>query len=80
MELINNHILSTDGSVQRDCMRLYTGGEAFRVCYTSMTDGTTCLCSRELCNASEWNQSHLGFAKTLIFAILMHLMQIKFLS
>ena len=39
-----------DGTVVRDCMKLYTGGEAFRVCYTNTADGSTCMCSRELCN------------------------------
>ena len=41
-----------DGTIHRDCMRLYTGGDAFRVCYSSIRDGTTCLCSAELCNGS----------------------------
>lgn len=41
-----------DGQVIRDCMRMYTGGEAFRVCYANEADGKTCLCSRELCNGA----------------------------
>ena len=41
-----------DGSVIRDCMRLYTGGEEFHVCYSNIKDGDTCLCSSELCNKS----------------------------
>ena len=41
-----------DGSVSRDCMRLYTGGEQFHICYSSTKDGDTCLCSTELCNGS----------------------------
>jgi len=39
-----------DGRVIRDCMKLYTGGEHFHICYSSTKDGDTCLCSRELCN------------------------------
>ena len=43
--------LSTDGGgVVRDCLRLYTGGEALRVCYANQAQGVTCLCSDELCN------------------------------
>lgn len=41
-----------DGEVIRDCMRLYTGGTLFRVCYTNSADGSTCLCSSELCNGA----------------------------
>ena len=41
-----------DGRVIRDCMRLYTGGEEFHVCYSNIKDGDTCLCSSELCNKS----------------------------
>ena len=39
-----------NGQITRDCMRLYTGGDLFRVCYTNTADGSTCMCSRELCN------------------------------
>ncbi len=39
-----------DGSVARDCLRLYTGGTLFRVCYTNSAEGSTCICSSELCN------------------------------
>lgn len=38
------------GGVVRDCLRLYTGGEALRVCYANQAQGVTCLCSDELCN------------------------------
>ena len=41
-----------DGTVRRDCLKLYTGGEDFQICYGSHKDGDTCLCSRELCNGS----------------------------
>jgi len=41
-----------DGTVERDCARLYTGGTLFRVCYVNSVEGTTCLCSKELCNSS----------------------------
>ena len=41
-----------DGTIVRDCTRLYTGGTLFRVCYTNNLDGSTCLCSRELCNGA----------------------------
>ena len=41
-----------DGTVKRDCLKLYTGGEDFQICYGSTKDGDTCLCSRELCNGS----------------------------
>ena len=45
-------VTKPDGSVSRDCMRLYTGGEQFHICYSSTKDGDTCLCSTELCNGS----------------------------
>ena len=51
-EWVCSKITKPDGSVSRDCMRLYTGGEAFRVCYTNRAQGSTCLCSAELCNTA----------------------------
>ena len=42
-----------DGTVVRDCTRLYTGGTLFRVCYTNSAEGSTCICSAELCNGAE---------------------------
>ena len=38
--------LSTDGSgILRDCLQLYTGGEALFFCYAHQAQGVTCLCS-----------------------------------
>ncbi len=42
-----------DGEIIRDCLRLYTGGTLFRVCYTNSADGSTCICSGELCNGGD---------------------------
>lgn len=52
-EWVCSKIDRPDGTTTKDCMRLYTGGEAFRVCYSSYADGSTCLCSSELCNGGE---------------------------
>ena len=51
-EWVCSKMAKPDGRIIRDCFRLYTGGEAFKVCYSSTQDGDTCLCSRELCNGS----------------------------
>ena len=49
-----------DGSVERDCLRLYTGGTLFRVCYTNSADGSTCICSGELCNGGSGSIAPAG--------------------
>ena len=36
--------------IERECMKMYTGGESFDVCFANVIDGKTCLCSTELCN------------------------------
>ncbi len=36
----------------RECMKMYTGGESFDVCFANSVNGKTCLCSTELCNAA----------------------------
>ena len=51
-EWVCSKMAKPDGKIYRDCLRLYTGGEAFQVCYSSIADGSSCLCSSELCNGS----------------------------
>merc|ERR1712141_784267 len=41
-----------DGTLIRDCMSMYTGGEPFEVCFANANEGKKCLCSTELCNNS----------------------------
>jgi len=50
-EWVCSKIDRPDGTVRRDCMSMYTGGEHFDVCLTNPYDGRKCLCSTELCNA-----------------------------
>ena len=49
-EWVCSKIDRPDGTVIRDCMNMYTGGEPFDVCLTNSHDGRKCLCSSELCN------------------------------
>jgi len=49
-EWVCSKIDRPDGSVVRDCMSMYTGGEHFDVCLTNPYDGRKCLCSTEYCN------------------------------
>ena len=50
-EWVCSKIIKPEGAgVVRDCMRLYTGGEALQVCYENRAQGITCLCSADLCN------------------------------
>ena len=51
-EWVCSKIDRPDGTVIRDCMNMYTGGEPFDVCLTNSHDGRKCLCSSELCNDS----------------------------
>ncbi len=59
-----------DGSVVRDCLRLYTGGTLFRVCYTNSADGSTCLCSSELCNGAAAVDAAAAVAAAALGAVL----------
>ena len=53
-EWVCSKIIKPKGQgVVRDCMRLYTGGEALRVCYANQAEGITCLCSKDLCNGAK---------------------------
>lgn len=51
-EWVCSKIDRPDGSIKRDCMSMYTGGESFDVCLTNPHDGKKCICSTELCNHS----------------------------
>ncbi|XP_071744223.1 uncharacterized protein [Lepeophtheirus salmonis] len=66
-EWVCSKIDRPNGQVIRDCMQLYTGGEAFRVCYTNDEHGSTCLCSAELCNGSRG--SHLQLPIQILNAL-----------
>ena len=51
-EWVCSKINRPDGTVIRDCMNMYTGGEPFDVCLSNSHEGKKCLCSSELCNSS----------------------------
>ena len=51
-EWVCSKINRPDGTVIRDCMNMYTGGEPFDVCLSNSHEGKKCLCSSELCNGS----------------------------
>ena len=56
-EWVCSKIDRPDGTVVRDCMSMYTGGELFDVCLTNSFDGRKCLCSAELCNHSIFSKT-----------------------
>jgi len=61
-----------DGSVERDCMSMYTGGEHFDVCLTNPRDGRKCLCSTELCNLGiQTSPNKNNLATQMFFSLLM---------
>ncbi|CAB4065643.1 unnamed protein product [Lepeophtheirus salmonis] len=72
-EWVCSKIDRPNGQVIRDCMQLYTGGEAFRVCYTNDEHGSTCLCSAELCNGSRG--SHLQLPIQILNALTLTFLQ-----
>jgi hypothetical protein len=49
-EWVCSKIDRPNGTVIRDCQSMYTGGEAFDLCYANVVDGKKCLCSTDLCN------------------------------
>merc|ERR1712141_920947 len=51
-EWVCSKIDRPDGTVIRDCMNMYTGGEPFDVCLSNSQEGKKCLCASELCNTS----------------------------
>ena len=75
-EWVCSKITKPDGNVRRDCTRLYTGGEAFTVCYTNTAEGSTCLCSAELCNGAVSRINRFSFiaaaAASVLSSILMY--------
>ena len=60
-----------DGTLIRDCMSMYTGGEPFDVCFANTNEGKKCLCSSELCNGSEVN--HKVAKKSVFLSVLLSL-------
>ena len=61
-----------DGTLTRDCMSMYTGGEPFDVCFANTNEGKKCLCSSELCNGSE--VGHKVAKKSVFLSVLLSLL------
>ncbi len=69
-EWVCSKINRPNGSVVRDCMSMYTGGESFDVCLTNPYDGKKCLCSTELCNPAASYHSRINRLTILTMSII----------